>query len=134
MVGMCFSSAAGSTLRRAGAWPASVEEKTRVAMKGGGSRMKPMTSRAMSAALIVAGCLATGQVVHSQGGGAAPGTTVAPPTSRTGGDAVVPFRIRVPDAVLIDLKQRLSRVRFADEFPGVGWDYGTNLAYIQQLV
>jgi pimeloyl-ACP methyl ester carboxylesterase len=96
--------------------------------------MKPMTSRAMSAALIVAGCLAAGQVVHSQGGGAAPRTTVAPSTSRTGGDAVAPFRIRVPDAVLIDLKQRLSRVRFADEFPGVGWDYGTNLAYIQQLV
>jgi pimeloyl-ACP methyl ester carboxylesterase len=48
--------------------------------------------------------------------------------------AVVPFRIHVPDAVLIDLKQRLSRARFADEFPDAGWDYGTNLAYLKSLV
>jgi len=47
--------------------------------------------------------------------------------------AIVPFTIRVPDSVLSDLKQRLSRARFADEIPGVGWDYGTNLAYLKAL-
>jgi pimeloyl-ACP methyl ester carboxylesterase len=36
--------------------------------------------------------------------------------------------------VLTDLKQRLSRVRFADEFADAGWDYGTNLAYLKSLV
>ena len=46
----------------------------------------------------------------------------------------MPFRIQVPDAVLRDLKSRLERARFADEFPDAGWDYGTNLNYIQSLV
>ena len=47
--------------------------------------------------------------------------------------AVVPFTIQVPDSVLLDLKERLSRARFADEIPGVEWDYGTNLAYLKGL-
>ena len=49
-------------------------------------------------------------------------------------DAVVPFKIHVSDAVLIDLKQRLSRARLADDIPDAGWDYGTNGAYLKQLV
>jgi epoxide hydrolase len=49
-------------------------------------------------------------------------------------DAVVPFKIQVPDAVLRDLKTRLERARFADEFPDAGWDYGTNLQYLQSLM
>ena len=48
--------------------------------------------------------------------------------------SVVPFKIQVPNAVLTDLKQRLSRARFADELPDAGWDYGTNLAYLKSLV
>lgn len=55
-------------------------------------------------------------------------------TARRGSDAIVPFKIRVADNVLTDLKQRLSRVRFADEIPDAGWDYGTNLAYLKGLV
>jgi pimeloyl-ACP methyl ester carboxylesterase len=54
---------------------------------------------------------------------------------RSGGsDAVVPFKIHVSDAVLTDLKQRLSRARLADDIPDAGWDYGTNGAYLKQLV
>lgn len=49
-------------------------------------------------------------------------------------DAVVPFEIRVPDSTLTDLKQRLSRARFADEFTDADWNYGTNLAYLRGLV
>ena len=49
-------------------------------------------------------------------------------------DAVVPFKIQVPDAVLRDLKTRLERARFADQIPDAGWDYGTNLQYIQSLI
>ena len=49
-------------------------------------------------------------------------------------DAVVPFRINVSDAVLSDLKDRLGRTRFPSEIEGSGWDYGTNLAYLKELV
>ena len=47
---------------------------------------------------------------------------------------VVPFKIAVPDAVLADLKERLARTRFPSEIEGSGWDYGTNLAYLRELV
>src|SRR3989442_14673013 len=47
---------------------------------------------------------------------------------------VEPFRIAVPDAVLADLRARLARTRFPDEIPGSGWTYGTNLAYLRDLV
>jgi hypothetical protein len=47
---------------------------------------------------------------------------------------IEPFRIAVPDAVLTDLRERLARTRFPDEIPGSGWDYGTNLAYLRELV
>ena len=45
-----------------------------------------------------------------------------------------PFRIEVPDSVLEDLRARLSRVRWPDEIPGSGWRYGTDLAYMKDLV
>lgn len=47
---------------------------------------------------------------------------------------VVPFKIHVPHAVLADLKLRLADARFPDEIEGASWTYGTNLAYLQQLV
>jgi microsomal epoxide hydrolase len=47
---------------------------------------------------------------------------------------VKPFSIHVPDQVLMDLRERLERTRFPDEIPGSGWDYGTNLAYLKQLI
>jgi epoxide hydrolase len=56
-------------------------------------------------------------------------------TAPKGNDAtIVPFKIQVPDSVLRDLKTRLERARFADEFADAGWDYGTNLQYIQSLM
>jgi len=54
--------------------------------------------------------------------------------AQAAGDAVVPFRIQVSDAVLRDLKERLARTRFPTEIDGAGWDYGTNLAYLKELV
>src|SRR6059058_5983306 len=47
---------------------------------------------------------------------------------------VEPFRIHVPDATLTDLRERLARTRFPDEIAGGGWTYGTNLAYLRDLV
>jgi pimeloyl-ACP methyl ester carboxylesterase len=45
-----------------------------------------------------------------------------------------PFRIHVPDEVLADLRSRLDRVRWPDQVPDGGWQYGTDLAYMKQLV
>jgi microsomal epoxide hydrolase len=47
---------------------------------------------------------------------------------------IEPFRIDVPEAVLTDLHARLARTRFPDEIPDSGWSYGTNLAYLRELV
>jgi pimeloyl-ACP methyl ester carboxylesterase len=44
------------------------------------------------------------------------------------------FRIDVPQDVLDDLKQRLARTRWPGEVTGSGWTYGTNLAYLRELV
>jgi microsomal epoxide hydrolase len=42
--------------------------------------------------------------------------------------------IRIPDAILADLRARLDRVRWPDAIPGAGWQYGTDLTYLRQLV
>ena len=47
---------------------------------------------------------------------------------------LVPYTIRVSDAVVADLKVRLARTRFPDEIPGSGWEFGTDLAYMKELV
>ena len=44
------------------------------------------------------------------------------------------FRIAVPDAILADLRERLARTRFPDEIADTGWTYGTDLAYLKNLV
>jgi hypothetical protein len=44
------------------------------------------------------------------------------------------FEIKVADAVLEDLKQRLGRTRLPDQLEGAGWDYGTELGYLRELV
>ncbi len=49
-------------------------------------------------------------------------------------DTVEPYRIQVPDAVLEDLSQRLARTRFPDQLEGAGWDYGTELGYLRELI
>lgn len=45
-----------------------------------------------------------------------------------------PFVISVAEEVLVDLRQRLDRTRWPDEISGTGWQYGTNLSYLKQLV
>ena len=46
---------------------------------------------------------------------------------------IVPFTIRVADATLEDLKQRLARARFPDPLQP-DWSYGTDVAYLKDLV
>ena len=45
-----------------------------------------------------------------------------------------PFTIRVPDAVLADLKARLANARYPDALQGDGWTYGTDVRYLKALV
>jgi microsomal epoxide hydrolase len=44
-----------------------------------------------------------------------------------------PFRIAVDDDLLDDLRVRLRRTRWPDQIPGSDWDYGTDLATLQDL-
>ena len=44
-----------------------------------------------------------------------------------------PFRIDIAQADLDDLRVRLARTRWLDQIPGVGWDYGIALDYVQEL-
>jgi len=45
-----------------------------------------------------------------------------------------PFVISVPDATLMDLRERLARTRWPEELDNESWQYGTNLAYLKELV
>jgi microsomal epoxide hydrolase len=47
---------------------------------------------------------------------------------------IQPMKVDVPQAVLDDLRERLLRVRWPNEIPDSGWDYGTNLGYMKELV
>ena len=44
------------------------------------------------------------------------------------------FEIRVEDAVLDDLRTRLRATRFPDQIEGTGWEYGTPVPYLRELV
>ncbi len=44
------------------------------------------------------------------------------------------FTITLAQHTLDDLRERLARTRWPDEVEGVGWDHGTNLAYLKELV
>ncbi len=45
-----------------------------------------------------------------------------------------PFTVHVPQSILDDLSSRLARTRWPDEVYGAGWDYGSNLAYMKELL
>jgi len=81
--------------------------------------MLKATNRTIALAIVV--CAAT---LH----------TVAAQRASTTNEDVRPFKIHVDDSVLTDLKQRLARTRFPGEITNSSWDYGTNLAYLKELV
>lgn len=47
---------------------------------------------------------------------------------------IEPFRVDIPDAVLEDLRARLARTRLPNQVDGAGWDQGTELGYLQDLL
>ena len=48
--------------------------------------------------------------------------------------APTPFTLRVPDADIADLGERLGRTRYPDAAPGEAWAYGTSVDYLRDLV
>jgi len=46
---------------------------------------------------------------------------------------IQPFEVHIPQATLDDLRERLARTRWPDTIPGSGWEYGSDLAYMQEL-
>ena len=47
---------------------------------------------------------------------------------------IKPYEVHIPDSVLADLRDRLERTRWPGEIPDSGWDYGSNLGYVKELV
>lgn len=44
------------------------------------------------------------------------------------------FKVHIPEEILQDLHKRLAHTRWPDEIPDSGWEYGTNLVYLKELV
>ena len=44
------------------------------------------------------------------------------------------FHVRVDDSTLNDLRLRLAMTRFPDQIEGTGWEYGTPIGYVRELV
>jgi pimeloyl-ACP methyl ester carboxylesterase len=44
------------------------------------------------------------------------------------------FTLKVPDAAIAELRERLARTRFPDQAPGEAWAYGTDVGYLHELV
>lgn len=44
------------------------------------------------------------------------------------------YKIQISNEILNDLKNRLSSTRWPDEIENAGWEYGTNLSYLKELI
>ncbi len=49
-------------------------------------------------------------------------------------DAIRPFSVQVPEEILDDLDDRLRRARLPDQIPDTDWSYGTDGAYLAELL
>ncbi len=47
---------------------------------------------------------------------------------------IQPFTIAISQTILDDLRERLARTRWPDEAEHAGWNSGTNLDYLKELV
>ena len=48
--------------------------------------------------------------------------------------SIQPFTIAISQATLDDLRERLARTRWPDEVEHAGWNYGTDMDYLKELV
>jgi pimeloyl-ACP methyl ester carboxylesterase len=44
-----------------------------------------------------------------------------------------PFKMHVPDRVLIDLRRRLAKANWPDQLPGTTWEYGADIKKVREL-
>ena len=44
------------------------------------------------------------------------------------------FKLSIPEADIVDLRERLERTRLPDQAPGPAWAYGTDVRWIRGLV
>jgi epoxide hydrolase len=44
-----------------------------------------------------------------------------------------PFKMHVPDGVLIDLRHRLAETKWPDQLPGTTWEYGADIKKVREL-
>jgi pimeloyl-ACP methyl ester carboxylesterase len=49
------------------------------------------------------------------------------------GAGVVPFRVEIPEAALVDLRQRIARTRWPEPETAGGWSQGVPLSYLQEM-
>ena len=83
------------------------------------------------AVVVLAACSGGDPVTSTETMGPVPAMEAATPDDPEG---VRPFTIDVPEAILVDLKSRLMRSRLPDQIPGTDWDYGTDRAYLADLL
>ena len=57
-------------------------------------------------------------------------TKTAPESDRA---AIRPFKMQVPDRVLIDLRHRLADTKWPDQLPGTTWEYGVDIKKVREL-
>src|ERR1700732_2858391 len=46
---------------------------------------------------------------------------------------VRPFKMHVPDQILIDLRRRLAETKWPDQLPGTTWEYGADIKKVREL-
>lgn len=71
-----------------------------------------------------------------------PARFIPPPHSHAERDGKKPhvpfnverFKVSIPDHILADLRQRLTRTRWAGDFGNADWGYGTEQGYLTELV
>ena len=61
----------------------------------------------------------------------APGQAQVPAKSEPA--TVHPFKVHVPEQVLIDLRHRLAETRWPDQLPGTTWEYGADIKKVREL-
>lgn len=47
---------------------------------------------------------------------------------------IIPFKIAIPDAQLVDLRTRLANTRLANEISGTGWSYGISGDFVTRAI
>lgn len=47
---------------------------------------------------------------------------------------ITPFTIQIEEVVLADLRARIHQTRWPDQIPGIGWEQGTDLDELRQLL